>query len=169
MTDLQRYIQNMHFSIICQDCVGMRSISHKFRPVTRFHVEQLREVLAAIKGTSISMVSSEIPLPRLAGYVMQREAIKLLYHVSEETFEGIWSQGVPIVVMGVGINLQLAWSPEYFIENHGNKNCVVEETSTGTERKTTVAEFFRSFGRYDQHRPVERLKVSRHYMPRNCH
>lgn len=147
----------------------MRNIIHKFRPVARLDVERLREVLADIEGTSSEIARSEISLPRLASCVMQREAIKLPHHVSDEVFEEIWSRGVPIIVMGVGIKLQLPWSPKYFIDNYGKKSCIVEETSTGSERKTNVADFFRLFGKYDQRRPVERLKVSCLHISGNCH
>lgn len=129
--------------------------------MTRFDGGELREVLHDVKNVIGEDENPHIRPPGIqSGYGEQREAIKLLYDSSEEVFKEIWTHGIPVVVMGVGSKLQIAWSPEYFVGHYGHLACIVEETTTGTGRTTTVAEFFASFGKYDDSRVVERLKVS---------
>ena len=77
-------------------------------------------------------------------------------------FKDRWAQHVPIVVSGVDLDFQVPWSPEYFIEHHGNDVCKVEDFETGQLLPDyTVAHFFSGFG---QPRaggsPILRLKVS---------
>lgn len=136
--------------------------------MTRFDKGELDRVLSDVKNTNIES-ENLMHLPSISGYEKQRETVKLLYDTSEEVFGEIWSRGVPIVVMGVGSKLQIAWSPEYFMSNYGGLNCTVEETAGGTGRTTTVAEFFASFGKYDKSRVVERLKVSCQLLARIDH
>lgn len=102
------------------------------------------------------------PLPeRVLDLISSREILKFSYQFPERFFGHLWSYGVPLVIMGVGAKLQLSWTPEYFVHNHGHQVCTLEETSTGSTRQATVAEFFTSYGNYQKSRPVEKLKVSR--------
>lgn len=129
--------------------------------MTRFDAGQLSEAVSEVKAAA-GMIGEVMQTPmsaELAEYVSQRRILRLDYHLSEENFLKIWSNGIPLVLVGVGDKLHLSWSPDYFKKTHGRKNCEVEDTSTSVRRKTSVAEFFSCFGNYDESRPVLKLKV----------
>lgn len=154
--------QRRYSTITCQ-CFSKHPLDHQFHPLTRFDKDELYKAYYDMSETVSSHADTEVqpPLPKkIIDLVLNREILKFSYQFPERFFGQLWSYGIPIVIMEVGARLQLSWTPEYFINNHGDKKCTLEETSTGNERRATVAEFFTSYGNYNKFRPVEKLKVS---------
>ena len=84
-----------------------------------------------------------------------------VYHFSrfnDDIFASLWANGIPFVVEGLNDHRQLAWSPAYFIANHGQKTCVVQNCDTEEDKTISVASFFQRFGQYDD-REDECLKL----------
>lgn len=146
-------------------CQLSMDYGHQFHPLSRFSKPELDDAYSDARNMSASPIKPESrhPLPdRVIDAVSSRTIIKCPYNLSEEYFERLWSHGIPLVITptsDVGPELQLAWTPQFFIDMYGDKKCFVEDTSTGVPRKTTVAEFFSLFGQHDPNRPVEKLKV----------
>lgn len=141
--------------------------SHQFRPLSRFSEAELNNAYSDARDLSASPINPEFrhPLPdNVVDAVSSRKIVKCSYSLSEESFERLWSHGIPLVITPTlddpGPELQLPWTPQFFKDVYGDKKCFVEDTSTGVPRKTTVADFFSLFGQPDQNRPVEKLKVS---------
>lgn len=153
--------QKRYSVIICQGS-SENPLDHQFQPLTRFGEEELHQAYCDMNGSASHSADAEIrsPLPKkITDLVINREVLKFSYQFPERFFGQLWSYGIPLVIMGVGAKLQLSWTPEYFIHNHGHKKCTLEETSGGNQREATVAEFFTSYGNYNKFRPVEKLKV----------
>lgn len=154
--------QKIYPTTTCQDS-SKNSVDHQFHPLTRFGEEELYQAYKDMNESISSYTDVEVQplLPkRVIELLSHREILKFSYQFPERFFAQLWSYGIPLVIMGVGANLQLSWTPEYFISHHGHRKCIVEETSTGNERQATVAEFFTSYGNHNKSRPVEKLKVS---------
>jgi hypothetical protein len=63
--------------------------------------------------------------------------------------QGDWTRGMPVVMSGMLSRFNVAWTPDYFINNYGDEqcwlvNCSTNETLHGGEI-VTVREFFQSF------------------------
>lgn len=75
------------------------------------------------------------------------------------SFSSLWSLGVPILVKGVLPRFKLTWTPEYFIQQYGEQNCLIIECQTDTNKRVTVKEFFGWFGKYGERKECWKLKV----------
>jgi lysine-specific demethylase 3 len=55
---------------------------------------------------------------------------------------------------------KLEWTPAYFIQEFGDRECLITECEQDANKKTTVKEFFGQFGKYaDRKQEVWKLKV----------
>lgn len=70
--------------------------------------------------------------------------------LTEETFRQVWVEGRPLVVKGVLDKFRIKWSPQYFIEKHGDDSCTVMDCVTEVKRDVTVGWFFALFGKYGE-------------------
>ncbi|KAJ2914460.1 hypothetical protein MD484_g5929, partial [Candolleomyces efflorescens] len=78
---------------------------------------------------------------------------------SAEKFAKIWAYGEPLVVANVLGKFKLEWTPEYFIQEFGDRECLITECEQDANKKTTVKEFFGQFGKYaDRNQEVWKLK-----------
>lgn len=129
--------------------------------MSRFDEVELSKALLDVQDiVRTTGIPTPSPLPdEVVECVRRRERINFPYEFSEENFAKVWSHRIPLVIIGVGINLQLGWSPEYFKRNYGHVLCDVEDTLTSEKQEVSVTDFFTSFGNYDVSRPVQRLKV----------
>lgn len=79
---------------------------------------------------------------------------------SAEKFAKIWAYGEPLVVANVLGKFKLEWTPAYFIQEFGDRECLITECEQDANKKTTVKEFFGQFGKYaDRKQEVWKLKV----------
>ncbi|ESK84030.1 jmjd1a protein [Moniliophthora roreri MCA 2997] len=69
-------------------------------------------------------------------------------------FQAHWAKGTPLLIEGVLENFEIEWTPDYFIREYGTQSCIVVECQTETNKRVTVGDFFRQFGRYDNRQPV---------------
>lgn len=73
-------------------------------------------------------------------------------------FARIWALGEPLLVTDVLPQFKIQWTPEYFNEKHGDQNCLILECQTDVNKRVTVGEFFRSFGKYENRTECWKLK-----------
>ncbi|KAF9268356.1 Clavaminate synthase-like protein [Marasmius fiardii PR-910] len=60
-------------------------------------------------------------------------------------FQEYWRKGVPLLVQGLLHDLQIKWTPEYFVEKYGSQGCLVVECQTEENKRVTVGDFFKMF------------------------
>ncbi|KAF5336944.1 hypothetical protein D9611_002886 [Ephemerocybe angulata] len=77
---------------------------------------------------------------------------------SSEKFAKIWAYGEPLVVANILSKFQINWSPDYFIETFGDKECLITECEQDLNKKLTVKDFFGEFGKYEGRTDVWKLK-----------
>ncbi|KAG8981505.1 hypothetical protein FRB94_010934 [Tulasnella sp. JGI-2019a] len=70
--------------------------------------------------------------------------------------EHLLAEGTAFVVQGAVFDAEL-WTPNAIVRNLGEKECTLFECNKGTTRKSTIANFFRKFGK--QHSGCWKLKV----------
>jgi hypothetical protein len=80
-------------------------------------------------------------------------------------FQRSWSQGEPIVVTDLQHILQGRWTPEYFVEVYGSEKITVVDCDSEQQFKSTVADFFLSFGAAEEKKQVLKLKVRYQTLP----
>ncbi|KAF5372048.1 hypothetical protein D9615_008080 [Tricholomella constricta] len=78
--------------------------------------------------------------------------------LTQENFPRIWALGQPLVVTGLLEKFRIQWTPEYFISKYGQQGCLIIECQTDTNRRITVGEFFKEFGRYEGRTECWKLK-----------
>ncbi|KIM82003.1 hypothetical protein PILCRDRAFT_8244 [Piloderma croceum F 1598] len=71
-----------------------------------------------------------------------------------EEFQYHWSCGVPVIVTHVQV--QGAWDPQYFVAEH---EVTLVDCETGKMRRSSVAEFFGSFGKPERRTKIEKAKT----------
>lgn len=79
--------------------------------------------------------------------------------ISEETFKPLWAQGEAVVVQDLLDAFKIEWTPEYFIEEHGEQTCLVVDCEKDKVAETTVQRFFEQFGKKDRGDVILKLKV----------
>lgn len=108
------------------------------------------------------LISKTLPLPDLQtidrGLPIHDIRRFTTSELNEASFHPLWTEGLPILVSGLGSKLQLPWSPEYFIEKYGETNCIITECQQEANRPVTVAKFFKQFGKYEGRTEVWKLK-----------
>ncbi|KAF4574934.1 hypothetical protein EYR36_006286 [Pleurotus pulmonarius] len=78
--------------------------------------------------------------------------------MTDEIFRSHWMKGEPLVVNDVLSKFRIEWTPEYFIEKYGGQNCLIIECQTEENKRTSVAEFFKDFGKYEGRKSCWKLK-----------
>jgi len=53
---------------------------------------------------------------------------------------------------------KINWTPEYFIDNHAPKSCLVIQCQSDMNKRITVGEFFKEFGKYEGRKDCWKLK-----------
>ncbi|KAF5357688.1 hypothetical protein D9758_007482 [Tetrapyrgos nigripes] len=71
------------------------------------------------------------------------------HELKYDVFQNVWRQGEPLLVEGLLSKFSIQWTPEYFIQTHGDQSCIIVECQTNMNRKVSVGEFFSWFGRHD--------------------
>ncbi|KAG2014131.1 hypothetical protein CC2G_010974 [Coprinopsis cinerea AmutBmut pab1-1] len=77
---------------------------------------------------------------------------------SASKFAKIWEHGEPLVVSNILNKFKLEWTPEYFIREFGDRECLITECEQDVNKRTTIKEFFSSFGNYASRTEVWKLK-----------
>ena len=79
--------------------------------------------------------------------------------LSYDTFTKLWAKGKPLVVTGVLPQFKIRWTPEHFIENYASKSCLVIQCQSDMNKRITVGDFFKEFGKYEGRNDCWKLKV----------
>jgi len=87
---------------------------------------------------------------------------------SSELFQSIWSRGEPLVVdLSMVDHSELPWDPAFFIDRFGDEEVTIgSNVPNRGERKSTVGEFFATFGKKGEFSKSEKIKVSNDYSNR---
>jgi hypothetical protein len=80
-------------------------------------------------------------------------------YLDHSLFQRSWSQGEPVVVTDIQHILQGRWTPEYFVEVYGREKITIVDCESEQQYKSTVADFFLSFGAAEERKQVLKLKV----------
>ncbi|KAF9782594.1 hypothetical protein BJ322DRAFT_162417 [Thelephora terrestris] len=75
-----------------------------------------------------------------------------------DLFPKLWAKGKPLVVTGLLPQFKISWTPEHFIEHYGSKNCLVIQCQSDMNKRITVGEFFKEFGKYEGRTDCWKLK-----------
>lgn len=86
--------------------------------------------------------------------------------LTEDVFKPIWARGETVVVQGLLEEFKIQWTPQYFIEEHGEQQCLVVNCQNDKVSETTVERFFEQFGKVDRGDEILKLKVSWYDPPR---
>ena len=81
----------------------------------------------------------------------------------EDVFRYLWSHDIPVVITGVQTQLKGLWTPEAFVETHGEDllTMIIVARRGSSTRKVTVKEFFEAFTQDDETRnEVVKVKVN---------
>lgn len=79
--------------------------------------------------------------------------------LSYDTFTKLWAKGRPLVVTGLLPRFKISWTPEHFIENYASKSCLVIQCQSDMNKRITVGDFFKEFGKYEGRKDCWKLKV----------
>jgi len=81
------------------------------------------------------------------------------FEMNDDIFHSLWSRGETMVITGLLKKMKIEWTPKYFVKHYGSQKCVITDCDTNEEHHSTVAQFFRCFGRYSHRQPgVYKLK-----------
>ncbi|KAL1749824.1 hypothetical protein FB107DRAFT_224897, partial [Schizophyllum commune] len=132
--------------------------AEKFSSITRFGeqdleqtIRELEEVLSLGQASSIPEVPSghwsqvARPTPHHAQYEVTRLAYET---VTEEILRFFLKRGEPFIVTGLLQRMKISWTPEYFIQRYGTRECLITNCANERTKATTVADFFQTFGNY---------------------
>ncbi|KAG8792367.1 hypothetical protein FRC12_006293 [Ceratobasidium sp. 428] len=78
--------------------------------------------------------------------------------ITEDQFKPIWARGEAVVVHGLLSDFKIKWTPEYFIEEYGTQECVIENCVTDKQQRSIVQRFFEQFGQTDRGNAILKLK-----------
>jgi [histone H3]-dimethyl-L-lysine9 demethylase len=76
-----------------------------------------------------------------------------------DIFPKLWAKGRPLVVTGLLPRFKINWTPEHFIEHYASKSCLVIHCQSDMNKRITVGEFFKEFGKYEGRKDCWKLKV----------
>ena len=146
-----------------------------FSPMTRFCKSELETVIKEME----ELLTTPDQGPPFAGDVeapdldkeMARDAevgplpthrIPQFKHddLSHDLFKELWAKGKPLVVTGLLPLFKVNWTPEHFIDNYASKSCLVIECQSDMNKRITVGEFFKEFGKYEGRKDCWKLKVT---------
>jgi hypothetical protein len=80
-------------------------------------------------------------------------------NITEDEFACFWRRGQPIVLTGCLEQFQMSWTPDHFIENYGEQQCMLFNCESDQMITSTVGHFFEEFLSKGPKRPIK-LKVS---------
>jgi hypothetical protein len=76
---------------------------------------------------------------------MPPEAPKFSRSLETSELEGYLRQGIPVVV--TDIKFQGEYGPSYFQAQYGGERVVLENCESGQQKRSTVSNFFETFGK----------------------
>lgn len=135
-------------------CVGSRIHGvNSLIPVTtqtRDHISMMCQDASRIKSLPIPTPSSSpIRTPRSDGAVH--------YDIDEKP---TWIATQPMVISGIDTKWEVDWSPTSFASAFARIDCEIQESLTGSTRKTRVSDFFNEYGKNSTTREgIWRVKV----------
>ncbi|KAK7471132.1 hypothetical protein VKT23_002545 [Stygiomarasmius scandens] len=72
--------------------------------------------------------------------------------LTEDIFRAMWAKGEPLLVSGMLDKFAIQWTPEYFIQKHGDQLCLIVECQTNRNERVNVGKFFSWFGQHSPER-----------------
>lgn len=145
-----------------------------FSPMSRFCKSELELVIKEMEELLASPdldppVPSDVEIPDLDVEVTPDDQIDSLpshrivrfkhEELPYDLFPKLWAKGKPLVVTGLLPQFKISWTPEHFIEHYGSKTCLVIQCQSDMNKRITVGEFFKEFGKYEGRTDCWKLKV----------
>jgi lysine-specific demethylase 3 len=145
-----------------------------FSPMTRFCkselevvIKEMEELLATpdpdpplTEDTKITDLDVEMTPGDQTGSLPSHSIVKFKREdLSYDTFTKLWAKGKPLVVTGLLPQFKISWTPEHFIENYASKSCLVIQCQSDMNKRITVGDFFKEFGKYEGRKDCWKLKV----------
>lgn len=144
-----------------------------FSPMTRFCKSELEvvitdmEELLAMPDPDPLTEVIEIPdlevdatLDNQTGSLPSHRILEFKWEdLSYDMFTKLWAKGKPLVVTGLLPRFKISWTPEHFIENYASKSCLVIQCQSDMNKRITVGDFFKEFGKYEGRKDCWKLKV----------
>ena len=78
--------------------------------------------------------------------------------INEDDFRAVWGLGEPLVLTNCLDRFRMSWTPEHFIQNYGEQQCMLFNCKTDKIIPSTVGSFFQEFLTTEPKRPLK-LKV----------
>ena len=145
-----------------------------FSPMTRFCkselevvIREMEELLTAAdpgplltKDTEIPDIDMDTTPDDQTGSLPSHRIIEFKHgDLSYDAFTKLWAEGKPLVVTGLLPQFKINWTPEHFIENYASKSCLVIQCQSDMNKRITVGDFFKEFGKYEGRKDCWKLKV----------
>lgn len=100
----------------------------------------------------VESIKDNFPYPDVPSHQIHR--FETVDDISRAQFTELWRAGEPIVIGGMLDRLKINWTPEYFIQHHGDTSVRLLECQANFDSgRMTVAEFFKLFGQYEGRKP----------------
>jgi hypothetical protein len=145
-------------------------------PISRFQIDELKDAIKSMKviletaspastAPNVSSLANVMVEARIAAAANPQQGHSQevptfdLQKLDMDQFEHYWSRGVPVVISNVQSKLQGIWGPSYFIERYGAQEVYVYDCETNSPQPSTVAAFFRTFGKPRVSGQIFKLKV----------
>ena len=145
-----------------------------FSPMTRFCKSELEVVIKEMEELLATPdpdppLSEDVEIPDLDTDVTpDDQSVSLPNHhilafkceaLTYDMFTKLWAMGKPLVVTGLLPRFKINWTPEHFIENYASKSCLVIQCQSDMNKRITVGDFFKDFGKYEGRKDCWKLKV----------
>jgi len=145
-----------------------------FSPMTRFCKAELevviREMEELLAAPDLGPLTEDVEIPDVDVDVTpdDQSGSPPTHHILEfkredlsyDTFTKLWAKGKPLVVTGVLPRFKIRWTPEHFIEHYASKSCLVIQCQSDMNKRITVGDFFKEFGKYEGRNDCWKLKVT---------
>ena len=145
-----------------------------FSPMTRFCGSELELVIREMEELlatpdSYPPLTEDVEMPDQGVEITRDDEIGSLpshqipefkhEDLSYDLFTRLWAKGKPLVVTGLLPLFKISWTPEHFIEHYASKSCLVIQCQSDMNKRITVGEFFKEFGKYEGRNDCWKLKV----------
>ena len=127
----------------------------------------LEDARATPSGGACSSIIETGATASLRALAKERRIAPTLRAGQDVLFRSLWVSNIPIVVKETTDSMQCSWSPQEFVNSHGNELVKMIKTPGTSSENVTVSKFFDEFLKDDDERTYSiKIKVSLVYPSR---
>lgn len=138
-----------------------RHTKRQMIPFTLFGKGELEQLIKDVKsfprGRIEPVFQKKFPRDQFEGCLPYIESS--IDKITEEDFKSLWGLGKPLVISGCLDRFQIPWTPDHFIQNYANEQCLLVDCNTDKMIPSRVGKFFDEFLSTEPKQPLK-LKVS---------